>query len=296
MGALRQSSRISQLAVRARRCCEPSAQRLLALLVADDFESLEAGDIEVLIPPALEGIARLGFPEVFGTDWADGAIVEALGCGEAAKRMGRSAVSWDRLGADAFRCCPTKRLAARAPACAAGLDRLAASDAEARLQSSSRACGSTWLAAVTRTRRLSASASTPIRCATASTRARRGAGDGRRHGQAAVRLPVDDLPLGTCRFPQSAACATGRGSFAPWAAASPVSWAPTTGRLRACGRLHDRASGSPLYAGLTFLAETVDQGEKGEPPWRSWISKSSSGRTSGRRSAPTTSPRRAWTR
>lgn len=95
-------SRISQLAVRARRCCEPSAQRLLALLVADDFESLEAGDIEVLIA-GFGGHCAAGLSEVFGTDWADGAIVEALGCGEAAKRMGHSAVSWDMLGPDAFR-------------------------------------------------------------------------------------------------------------------------------------------------------------------------------------------------
>lgn len=102
---------------------------LLALLVADDFESLEAGDIEVLIA-GFGGHCAAGLSEVFGTDWADGAIVEALGCGEAAKRMGHSAVSWDMLGPDAFRVARQNGwLLERA--CAAGLDRLAASDAEA---------------------------------------------------------------------------------------------------------------------------------------------------------------------
>lgn len=101
----------------------------MALLVADDFESLEAGDIEVLIA-GFGGHCAAGLSEVFGTDWADGAIVEALGCGEAAKRMGHSAVSWDMLGPDAFRVARQNGwLLERA--CAAGLDRLAASDAEA---------------------------------------------------------------------------------------------------------------------------------------------------------------------
>ena len=101
----------------------------MALLVADDFESLEAGDIEVLIA-GFGGHCAAGLSEVFGTDWADGAIVEALGCGEAAKRMGHSAVSWDMLGPDAFRVARLNGwLLERA--CAASLDRLAASDAEA---------------------------------------------------------------------------------------------------------------------------------------------------------------------
>lgn len=101
---------------------------LLALLVADDLDSLEASDIEVLTA-GFGGHCAAGLSEVLGADWVDGAILEALGCGEAAKRMGRSVVSWDMLGPDAFRIARQNgRLFERA--CAAGLDRLGASDAE----------------------------------------------------------------------------------------------------------------------------------------------------------------------
>lgn len=66
-----------------------------------------------------------------GFSGGDSALIdEALGCGEAAKRMGHSAVSWDMLGPDAFRVARQNGwLLERA--CAASLDRLAASDAEA---------------------------------------------------------------------------------------------------------------------------------------------------------------------
>lgn len=217
------------------------------------------------------GHCAAGLSEVFGTDWADGAIVEALGCGEAAKRMGHSAVSWDMLGPDAFRVARQNGwLLERA--CAAGLDRLAASDAEAgsNLVESLRvyvACGGDANAAAERL------CQHPNSVRNRVNRARAVLADGRRHGQAAVRLPVDDLPLGTS-LSQSAACDRARLVCA------------VGGRKPRCGR-PQRAAPEPVaastscfgfafYAGLTFLAETVDQRE-GEPPWRSRISKSSSG-------------------
>ena len=75
------------------------------------------------------GHCAAGLSEVLGADWADGAILEARGCGEAAKRMGRSVVSWGMLGPGAFRVARQNGRLLEC-ACAAGLDRLAASDAE----------------------------------------------------------------------------------------------------------------------------------------------------------------------
>ncbi|MEC4273466.1 helix-turn-helix domain-containing protein [Adlercreutzia sp. R25] len=102
---------------------------LLALLVADDLDALETGDIEALTA----GFGRhcaAGLSEMLAADGADGAIAEALGCGEAAKRTGRSVVSWEMLGPEAFRIARGNGLLLER-ACAAGLGRLAASDEEA---------------------------------------------------------------------------------------------------------------------------------------------------------------------
>ena len=132
--------------------------------------------------------------------------------------MGHSAVSWDMLGPDAFRVARQNGwLLERA--CAAGLDRLAASDAEAgsNLVESLRvyvACGGDANAAAERLCQHPNSVRNRVNRARAVL-----AMEDATDKQLFAYLSM--IFLQAPRF-RRALRATGRGSFAPWVAASPV--------------------------------------------------------------------------